>query len=150
MNSGNIKKAYLAAAAAAGGIIAAIVFYTVVVEILRAKSYAAPVQPPAAYALKYAFYLLGASALLVLKFAGRPFEEKKAAPEEAVKALTRLAVLRAAVCELPAIAGLVLFLLTRYYLDFYMLALFSLALEIYHFPRLQAWEEKLRGDFGQL
>ena len=150
MNAESVKKAYFAAAAAAGGIIVTIVFYTVVVEILKGKSYAAPVQPPAAYALKYLFYIIGAGALLVLKFAGRALQEKKATPEATVKALTTLAVLRAAVCELPAIAGLVLFLLTRYHLDFYLLAVFSLALEIYHFPRLAAWEERLRGDFGQL
>lgn len=150
MNSGNVKKFYLAAAAAAGGIIAAIVVYAVLVEVLKAKTYAAPVRPPAAYAVKYACYLLGAWALLGLKFAGRSLAEKKATPEETVKALTMLAVLRAAVCELPAIAGLVLFLLTRYYLDFYLLAVFSIALELYYFPRLAVWEEKLRGDFGQL
>ena len=47
-------------------------------------------------------------------------------------------------------AGLILFILTGYKADFYLLLVFSAGLEVYHFPRLSNWEEKLRTDFGQL
>jgi len=150
MNKETLKKIYLAASVSAGGIIGAIVFYTVIVEILRNMGHRPPLQPPAAYAAKYAFYLLGVSALAVLKLAGIKLDVKRATPEETVRALTLSAIARACICELPAIAGLVLFLLTGYYADFYVLVVFSLALEIYNFPRLSKWEERLRGDFGQL
>jgi len=145
-----LKKAYLAAAVTAGGITGAIVVYTAVVEALGALGHRPPLAPPAAYAAKYALYLLGLFPVAALKFTGGRLEGKKATPEETVKALTLQAVVRAAVCELPAVSGLIMFLLTGYRLDFYLLAVFALGLEVYHFPRLGLWEERLRGDFGQL
>lgn len=150
MNGEAIKKAYTAAAISAAGIIGAIVFYTVVVEILRTMGHKPPLQPPASYAAKYALYLVGVSALAALKLAGLKLDSKKSTPEEALKALTVSAIVRAALCEIPAISGLLIFLLTGYRMDFYLLVVFSIGLEIYHFPRLTQWEERLRGDFGQL
>ena len=150
MNEENIKRAYLGAALAAAGIVSAIVIYTVVVELLRMKGYAGALKPPAAYAVKYALYVIGASALVALKFAGAITARRRGTPEETLKALTADAIIKAALCETPAIAGLVMFLLTGYRADFYLLVVFALGLEIYHFPRLNAWRERLRGDFGQL
>lgn len=150
MNAESLKKAYLVAAVASAGIIGAIVLYTIVVELLTHMGHKPPLVPPAAYAVKYAFYIVGASALVVLKLAGARLSARKASPEETLKALTTLALVKAAACEVPAVAGLVLFLLTGFRADFYMLVVFSLALEVYHFPRLGQWEERLRGDFGQL
>ena len=150
MNREAIKKTYLAAALAAGGIIGAIVFYAVVAELLRHMGHKPPLQPPAAYAAKYALYLLGVSALLLVKLAAARFAAKKATPEETIKSMTAAAIITAGICELPAISGLILFLLTGFTADFYLLLIFSAGLEIYHFPRLQQWEERLRTDFGQL
>jgi hypothetical protein len=150
MESSELKTAYTAAAAVAAGITGTIFVYTVVVEALRAKGYAAPLHPPAAYALKYGLYIVGLTALPALKLAAAALGGAKPTRQEALRALATLAIVRAAVCEVPAIAGLLLFLLTGCRADFYALAVFSLVLEIYNFPRLQAWEEKLRGDFGQL
>ena len=150
MKKGELKKAYLAAALACAGIITAIVFYTVVVEILRHIGHQPPLTGPAAYGLKYFFYITGALPLIVLKFVNSRLDVKKPSPEETARLLTLLAIIRAAVCEMPAVSGLVLFALTGCYWDFYLLALFSIALEIFNFPKLGAWEERLRGDFGQL
>lgn len=149
MNAEKLKKAYMAAAVSVGGITGAIVFYTVAAEFLRSQGHNPPLQPPAAVAVKYALYLLAVSTLAVLKHAERNLNSKKATPEETVQALTVLALVRACLCELPAVAGLALFLLTGYRLDFYLLVVFSVGLEIYNFPRLSRWEERLRGDFGQ-
>jgi hypothetical protein len=150
MNKEAVKKVYLAAALSAGGIIGAIVFYTVIVEVLRSMGHRPPLQPPAAYAAKYVFYLLGASALAILKLAELKLGGIRSTPEETLKALTISAIARACICELPAIAGLVMFLLTGYRLDFYLLVVFSVGLEIYNFPRLSQWEERLRGGSGQI
>lgn len=150
MDKERLKKAYLSAAIAAAGIIAGIVFYTVVVEILNGMGHKPPLQAQAADAAKYALYCLGISALAVLKMAEIKLGGKKETPEATVKALTTLAIVRAALCELPAIAGLLIFLLTGKRLDFYLLVVFSVGLEIYNFPRLAQWEERIRGDFGQL
>ena len=145
-----LKKKYLAAAAVCAGIITGIVLYTVVVEMLRHAGRVPPVSGPASFILKYFFYILGASAIVALKAVLPRLDVKKPTQEETAGLLMLLAILRAAVCELPAVSGLILFILTGYYRDFYLLALFSIALEIFYFPRLGAWEERLRGDFGQL
>lgn len=145
-----LRKKYLAAAVVSGGIIAAIFFYTVVVEALRHFNHQPLIAPPAAYALKFAFYILGVSALAVLKFTARAAGTKMETPQATAQLLTKFAITRAAICELPAVSGLILFILTGGYADFYLLAVFSLGLEFYNFPRLSAWEERLRGDFGQL
>lgn len=150
MDKERLKKAWLAATIAAAGIIAGIVFYTVVVEVLRGMGYKPPLQPPAADAAKYALYCIGVSALAVLKMAEIKLGGKKNDPEATVKALTTLAIVRAALCELPSIAGLLIFLLTGERLAFYLLVVFSVGLEIYNFPRLAQWEERIRGDFGQI
>lgn len=150
MNAETIKRSYLSAAVAAAGIIGAIIFYAVVAEILSRLGHKPPLAAPAAYAVKYALYLLSVSALLAVKLASARLDVKKATPEETLKALTVLAIVKAALCELPAIAGLILFVLTGYKTDFYLLLTFAAGLEIYHFPRLARWEERLRTDFGQL
>ncbi|MCM2267797.1 MAG: hypothetical protein NDI60_08515 [Elusimicrobiales bacterium] len=149
MNASLLKRAYLPAAVAAAGITSAIVLYTVLVEFLHARGYQAPIAAPAAHLLKYAFYAAGAAAVPAIKLAAGRLAVKRPSPEETLKALTALTVVKAAAAEVPAVAGLVLFLLTGLRADFYMLAVFALALEAYNFPRLAAWEERLRADFGQ-
>lgn len=150
MDKAAIQKYYQRAAIAAGGIIAALVLYPVIVEFLSRSGYKAPLTATAAYTLKYALYILATSALVILKFTGRSAAEVRANAMEAVTALTKTAIIRAAICELPAACGLALFILTGSRGDFYMLLIFAIALEIYHFPRLHVWEERLRSDLGQL
>lgn len=145
-----LKRSYLAAALSAAGIVGAIVLYAVVVEILARAGHRPPLQPPAAYAVKYAVYILSIASVFAVRFAAAGLDAPRATPEAAVKALTARAIVTAALCEVPAVAGLILFLLTGYKADFYLLLVFSAGLEVYHFPRLAAWEEKLRTDFGQL
>lgn len=145
-----LKKAYTTAAIVSGAIITAIVFYAAVVEVLAHMGHKPPLVPPAAHAVKYALYIVAVSVLLFLKIIGARFSGGSASPGEALKSLRTLAIAKAAACEVPAVCGLMLFILTGGRADFYMLTIFSVGLEIYHFPRLQRWEERLRGDFGQL
>lgn len=148
MDRKKLKKSWQAAALAAAGIIGGIFFYTVIVELLNKTGYKPPLQAADAGGAKYALYFLALSGLAVLKMAGLKLGGKKGNPEETIKALTTLAIVRAALCELPAVAGLLIFLLTGGRSDFYLLIIFALALEIYNFPRLAQWEERIRGDFG--
>jgi hypothetical protein len=53
-----------------------------------------------------------------------------------------------AMCEVPAILGLVLFLLGGSSKDFYSLALVSLAFMVLYFPRYRHWETWVRGSSG--
>ena len=150
MNKELLKKSYLAAALSAAGIIGAIVLYAAVGEILARSGHRPPLTPPAAYAVKYALYILSIASVFAVRFAAARLDARKETPEAAVKALAASAIVKAALCEVPAVAGLILYLLTGYKADFYLLLVFSAGLEVYHFPRLYRWEEKLRTDFGQL
>ncbi len=147
MTGDELRRAWLPAAVAAGGITSAIPLYAALAEFLRARGYAAPLPGGP---LKYAFYVLAACAFPVLKLAGARLGARSATPQETLRALAALSIVRAAAAELPAIAGLLLFLLTGLRADFYLLAALALGLEVYYFPRPSAWEERLRGDFGQL
>ncbi len=149
MDKNLLKKSYTAAAVAAAGITAAIFLYAVAAELLRHNGFRPPLTPPAAYAVKYALYILGLSVLPLLKLITR-LDVKKTGPVETVKNLVLLAIMRAALSEIPAVCGLSMFFLTGAYTDFYLLLAFAVGLEIYHFPRLNAWEERIRGDFGTL
>jgi protein-S-isoprenylcysteine O-methyltransferase Ste14 len=149
MDKSLLKRSYTAAALAAAGITAAVIIYAVIAEALRRGGFRPVLLPPAAYAVKYALYVLGAAALPLLRLAGR-LDVKKAGPEETVRNLVLLAIMRAALAEVPALCGLMLVILTGGYSDFYLLLAFAAGLEIYYFPRLSAWEERLRGDFGEL
>lgn len=145
-----IKKSYMAAAVAAAGIIGAIVFYAVIAELLRHMGHKPPLVPPAAYAVKYALYIIAASSFFVVNLVSARLTVTKPTPEETIKDMTARAIIKAALCELPAISGLILLILTGFRTDFYLLLVFSVGLEIYHFPRLAQWEERIRTDFGQL
>lgn len=146
MDKAAVKKAYLSAALVSGAIVSAVFLYAVVGEVLRHFGHKPPLQPPVAYAVKYFFYLLGVSALLIVKLAAAKFAEKQPTAEATLKALTTEAIVTAAACEVPGVSALVLLLLTGFYADFYLLLAFSAALEAYHFPRLSRWEERLRGE----
>ena len=144
-----LKRSYPAAALAAAGITAAVLVYAVVVEALLRGGFRPPLAPPAAYAVKYGLYIMAAWTLWLLKLVGR-LDVKKPGPAETVRNLVLLALLRAAVAEVPALCGLMLFILTGAYADFYLLLVFALGLEIYNFPRLGAWEDRIRGEFELL
>ena len=55
--------------------------------------------------------------------------------------LVTTSVITAALAELPAVLGLVLFMLFGLRGDFYALFAFSLALQAVYFPRLDGWRE---------
>jgi hypothetical protein len=145
-----LKKSYLAAAISSAGIIGAIVFYAVIAELLRHIGHKPPLAPPASYAVKYGLYIIAVSSVFVINLVSARLSGAKPTPEETIKNMTAQAIIKAALCELPAVSGLILVMLTGLRTDFYLLLVFSVGLEIYHFPRLAQWEERLRTDFGQL
>ncbi|MDA8244560.1 MAG: hypothetical protein M0025_10635 [Elusimicrobia bacterium] len=143
-----LKRAYLAAAAVAGGLLASAGVYLAVVELLAARGYRAPLAAPAGYGLKYALYGVAVSALPVIRLASARLGGSKDSALAQLRALTALSVVKSAAAELPAAAGLLLYLLGGFRQDFYLLTLFSAALQLYHFPRLAAWRERLREHGG--
>ena len=144
-----LKKAWFAAALVTGAIISAIFVYAMVVETAsRMLSLKAPVTGTAAAAVKYALYILGVCAVFSLKFIRPAMGAGGKTAAEALTALVKESAVTAAVCEVPAFAGLVLFFLTGGYWDFYLLAMFSAGTELFFFPKYAVWEEKIRNGYG--
>jgi hypothetical protein len=95
--------------------------------------------------LRYGFFALAAVALaliLVLRHAllkKTPRDDRKTA----LHRLERATLLTLVLAEVPALLGLVLFLLGGLKADFYILLATSILLVIMFFPRRSAWEEWL-------
>ena len=141
-------KAWRTSALITCAIIAVVVLYALVVEaVSRHTGLRYPLSGGAAAAARYALYLLGAAAAASVKFAGRLIGERvRSAPGGSeLKALSARSVSAAVLCELPALAGFLIFFLTGGYWDFYLLAVFSLALEFYYFPRRADWDSAAAG-----
>jgi len=145
MRKEDLRKAWLTAAVINGGIISAIFVYALAVEaVSRSMPFSPPLTEPIAGAVRYAFYILGAGAVFALKFIRPGIEDRAEPPGKAVRALIRRTVITAAVGEIPAFLGFMLFFLAGNRWDFYLLAAFSAATEFAYFPKYRIWEEKTR------
>lgn len=130
-------------------VVASLFLYLAMVEILKAtlkpfRGFASvgDMQP-----LRYAAYGAGAAAILLILLL-RPRLFNRRAGEDAATALLRLqraSFLTVVLGEVPALLGLVLFLIGGGAADFYRLLAVSLVLIFIHFPRRGAWEEWLKG-----
>jgi len=101
--------------------------------------------------LRYLFFGAAVGAVVLVRLAGRALP--KMTPGEGlhhiIPRLSRTAVITSALGELPALLGFVLFLLTGFSRDFYVLLFVSLFLEFMYFPRLRAWQDLIRERFPQ-
>jgi len=127
--------------------------YLLVAEIIRAKkrpflgflspSLTAENRP----VIRYAFYAAAIAILLLLRFVhGRRLRKIEALDDrgEALDRLFGIAVIDLTLAEIPAILGLVLFLIAGYNRDFYVLLFVSLFLLFMYLPRLKNWENILQ------
>lgn len=149
MKKEEIKRMWLAATLVCSAIISVIFLYAVIVELTsRYAAFKPALSGRPAALLKYAVYMASAASVMALRFIKPFFEAKKAAPAGTLKALLGFSVITAALCEIPALTGLVLFFLAGYYWDFYMLALFSVIMELFYLPKYAEWEERIRNAHG--
>jgi len=91
--------------------------------------------------------VLNASGEQAKKLDQRPPLAKGIAPE--FGRLTTAAVITYALCESPAIFGLVLFFIGRNSSDFYLFMLISLFYFAIYFPKFSQWEEWSRKQTGR-
>ncbi len=92
--------------------------------------------------VRYAFFALAIVAVILVRIL-RQVMLRRAAGEDAKAALHRLqraSLLTLVLSEVPAIAGLVLFLVGGLNIDFYLLLLASILLVFMYFPRRSVWE----------
>jgi hypothetical protein len=140
-----IEAAHRQAMLLTGLIGATLVFFAIVVEVLKRT-----LPPPAPIAgldtLRIVLFALAGVAIFtatVLK--GVMLRRVAATGEARIAQLRTTAVLSAAFAELPAVLGLVLFVVGRRTGDFYILLAVALYMLVRHLPRREAWENYVRG-----
>jgi hypothetical protein len=140
-----LRRSHRTASVMGIAIIASLFFYLVVVEVLRAKMgpFRGFVQLPGIATLRYVFYGLAVIEVLSTRFL-QGFLLRRAPGDDGkttVLKLARTAVVTLCLSEVPALLGLVLFLISGLNKDFYALLAVSLVLVFMYFPRFRSWED---------
>ena len=143
-NRDELKRSYKTASMIGVTIIASLFVYLIVVEVLRMqlKPFRGFAPIPEMTTFRYIFYGLAVLEVLVIRLVQSLL--LKHAPGDTVKItvqkLFRATILTVCLSEVPAILGLVLFLIGGLNKDFYALLAVSLVLVFMYFPRLANWE----------
>lgn len=131
------KKRYFVARLIYMAFVASLFIYALVVELLTSQVQSFPSSTNIGWdysKLRYLFY--GIAVVMIILLRSLRVTLLKKAP------LHPAAIITAAICESPAILGLVLFMLTGIKRDFYFLSVISLFLLFMYFPRYSHWEEE--------
>jgi hypothetical protein len=129
-----------------------LVFYVITVEIL--KSYQDPIEdyakPSYHDLLRLILYGVSLCQFIIIGFVRSMLIKTSSAEtiSSLIDKLMRATIVTLALCEMPAIFGLVLFFVGRYYADFYLLLGISLVMFFFYFPRYNRWKEWLRKKAG--
>jgi len=141
----NLRKPYHTAVMVNAAIIGTLIAYAVIIEILRKQL--APFQGFLEITnfsvLRYIFYGVAVVNIFIIRIIGGSLLRKRASDEfKLIKLqLIRASIVIAALCEIPAILGLILFLLVGSVRDYYQLAGVSFILVFLHLPRYGKWEK---------
>lgn len=142
MNEGIIwKKRYFVARLLYMAFVASLFIYALMAELLtnQIQNFPSQINIGIDYSkLRYLFYGIAVVMIILLRSLRGTLLKK--APLHATSIIT------AAICESPAILGLVLFMLTGIKRDFYFLLIVSLFLLFMYFPRYSHWQEELKQD----
>jgi hypothetical protein len=144
----NLKKAFKTSLVIYVAFMLSLVVYFVVYKVLEASitDFQGMMEKIDFPWLRYAFYALGLVQIFLIKFI-RETATKTITTVDAqilINHLQRMSIISAALCEVPAILGWVLFFLSGSSSDFYVLLLISFVLFVLYFPRYANWEEWLK------
>jgi F0F1-type ATP synthase membrane subunit c/vacuolar-type H+-ATPase subunit K len=143
-----LKKMYRTNVFIGAGVILSMVIYAVIVEVIRTKfkPFHGLIKVTNGQSLRLSFYGLAILMILVMRFL-QPLLYRHPQTDGHKKLLMHLntaALVTYFLAEVPAILGLVLFLLAGFSKDFYIFLFISLLLELMYFPRTSHWESWLR------
>lgn len=148
----NLKKVFRTTVFVNGALVAGLILYILMVELIRYQFKPFQgflVSGVRHQTLRYFFFGAAVGAVVLLRFAGRAIlnmTQEEDLPR-LISRLSRTAVISSALGEIPAVLGFVLFLLTGFSRDFYLLLFVSLFLEFMYFPRLRVWQDIVRERF---
>jgi len=121
---------------------ASILVYAVIVEILRFKGTTLyPLSPAVLEKLSFVFVFLSFALYFIINFVNQKLLVKTPADtqKKLLQKLTLANIVSLALCELPALFGLVLFLGSGNPRDFYLLLIISVLLFYFFFPKFSFW-----------
>ncbi len=142
------NKEYRSTALVCMGIAASLIFYVVIVEVLRFKHVVIGnyIQlPPASQMENIRIALFVFAALqIILMFVMRGALARQISSNDTLQTVAMkwrmISLISCAIAEIPAVCGLVLFLLAGARYEFYILWACSLALMVMFFPRRRQWQ----------
>lgn len=148
----DLKRVFRTTVIVNGALAASLFVYALIVELIRSQlrpfSGFLSAGPPY-QTLRYLIFGIAVGAVVLVRLCGRTSLKARPGedPHHLISRLSRTAVLTSALGELPAILGFVLFLLTGFFRDFYVLLIASLVLEFMYFPRLKVWQDLVQERF---
>lgn len=145
----NLKRAYRISVIVGMAIIGSLLVYVVFVELIASQHVSLLDVKAAAnmQMLRYVFYAFSIVNVIILRIIRGTMLRKSPADlrQALIEKLQKTSLLTTALCEGPAIFGLVLFLLGGSRRDFYFLLIVSFILLFMYFPRFKNWEAWLEG-----
>ncbi|MFP5212783.1 MAG: hypothetical protein ACLGPL_05335 [Acidobacteriota bacterium] len=142
-NGLDLKKEYQITAIVSGAMMASTLIYAIVVEFIRMQHTPfTGFAPQSLGNVKEYFYVMPLFWLFVIKAVRGAVAKagQDTDPRSTVNRLRMATIVTFALCEVPALFGLVLFLLGGLHSEFYLMLAFSLVGMLLYFPRYNHWE----------
>ena len=143
--SASLEAAYRNAAITCGAMAASTFLYAVAVAVVSIsqapfEGFAGQAQPTG---LRLVLWIIAVVVAGVIGLVRKALLGHSPAGDQAAQArrLVSTSIVTAALAEVPAVLGLVLFMLSAMRIDFYALFVLSLVLQAVYFPRLEGWRE---------
>jgi hypothetical protein len=129
----------------AAAVLAALPVYILVVEILKRQGgrLGPSLAAGTVNALRYGMYGVAVVAVILLRVLRGMIIRKSPgdSPDRMARKLLLASILTSVLSEVPALLGMVLYLVAGFYRDFYILLIVSLFLMFMFFPRYRNWSE---------
>jgi hypothetical protein len=140
-----LSRMFRSALFVAAAVLAALPVYILAVEILKGRGVRLGLSLAAATAnaLRYGLYGAAVVAVILLRVLRGMIIRKRPgdSPDRLAQKLLQASILTSVLSEVPALLGVVLFLVAGFYRDFYILLIVSLFLMFMFFPRYRNWSE---------
>lgn len=144
----DLKKAYQTSLIINIGVIFGLAIYAGIIEFLKSRDdpFEGFVDFQQIATLRYIFYGLAVLQIFVIRVLRGTVLRASASDDSKslIIKLSRASIATAILCELPAVFGIVLFLMGGQSRDFYLMLGLSCILVFLYFPRYRNWEEWIK------
>jgi hypothetical protein len=152
-SASDLKRIFRTTAVTCGAVTAGLFVYVLVVEFIKSRfgPFGGFLSGFPLQSLRYVLYGAAVGSVIIVRFASKALT--RILPGEGVlrsgQRLSRASVITAMLAEVPAVLGFVLFFLSGFTRDFYVLLFASLFLEFMYFPRFNVWQDLIKADISK-